>query len=209
MSAQFFERSNNMSAVGKVCTGFSLPYVAKYAASGGTVTYSDGQKLARGVSVSVAPDSSDNNDFYADNVKAESVSGVFTGGTITLTVDGLLPDAEKLIFGLPTASTVSSVSVYEYGDDAVPPYMGIGFIARYMSDGVTTYKVIVLTKCKFNLPTDEAATQEDQIAWQTQSLEASIMRDDTADHNWKYVGVTEYTTEALAEADLKKLLSIT
>ena len=31
-------------AAGRVCTGFSLPYVAKYAASGGTITYSDGQK---------------------------------------------------------------------------------------------------------------------------------------------------------------------
>lgn len=198
-----------MSAVGKVCTGFSLPYVAKYTANGGSVTYSDGQRLARGVSVSVAPESADNNDFYADNVKAESVSGVFTGGTVTLTVDGLLPAAEKLIFGLPTAATVSSVSVYEYGDDATPPYMGIGFIARYMSEGSVSYKVIVLTKCKFNLPTDEAATQEDQIAWQTQALTASIMRDDTTNHNWKYIGVTEYASESAAEADLKKLLNVT
>lgn len=198
-----------MSAVGKVCTGFSLPYVAKYTANGGSVTYSDGQRLARGVSVSVAPESADNNDFYADNVKAESVSGVFTGGTVTLTVDGLLPAAEKLIFGLPTAATVSSVSVYEYGDGATPPYMGIGFIARYMSEGSVSYKVIVLTKCKFNLPTDEAATQEDQIAWQTQALTASIMRDDTTNHNWKYIGVTEYASESAAEADLKKLLNVT
>lgn len=198
-----------MSAVGKVCTGFSLPYVAKYTASGGSVTYSDGQRLARGVSVSVAPESADNNDFYADNVKAESVSGVFTGGTVTLTVDGLLPAAEKLIFGLPTAATVSSVSVYEYGDGATPPYMGIGFIARYMSEGSVSYKVIVLTKCKFNLPTEEAATQEDQIAWQTQALTASIMRDDTTGHNWKYIGATEYASESAAEADLKKILSIT
>ena len=197
-----------MAVAGKVCTGFSLPYVAKYAVNEGTVTYSDGQKLARGVSVSVAPESSDTNDFYADNVKAESVAGTFTGGTATVVVDGLLPAAEKLIFGLPTAATVSSVSVYEYGDNATPPYMGFGFIARYMSDGVTTYKVIVLTKVKFNLPTDEAATQEDQISWQTQSLEATIMRDDSADHNWKMIGVTEYTTEALAEEDLKKLLGI-
>lgn len=198
-----------MSAVGKVCTGFSLPYVAKYTANGGSVTYSDGQRLARGVSVSVAPESADNNDFYADNVKAESVSGVFIGGTVTLTVDGLLPAAEKLIFGLPTAATVSSVSVYEYGDGATPPYMGIGFIASYMSEGSVSYKVIVLTKCKFNLPTDEAATQEDQIAWQTQALTASIMRDDTTNHNWKYIGVTEYASESAAEADLKKLLNVT
>ena len=44
-------------AAGYVTTGFSLPYVAKYAASGTTVTYSNGQKLARGVSATVTPTS--------------------------------------------------------------------------------------------------------------------------------------------------------
>lgn len=196
-------------AAGKVCTGFSLPYVAVYSNSGSTISYASGQKLARGVSVSVAPEVADNNNFYADNVLAESVNGMFTGGTVTLTVDGLLPAAEKLIFGLGNASTVSTVSVYTYGDSATPPYVGIGFIARYMSDGATTYKAVVLTKCKFSLPTEEAATQEDQISWQTTALNATIMRDDSADHVWKYVGATEYTSESAAEADLKKLLSIT
>ncbi len=196
-------------AAGKVCTGFSLPYVAVYSNSGSTISYASGQKLARGVSVSVAPEVADNNNFYADNVLAESVNGMFTGGTVTLTVDGLLPAAEKLIFGLGTASTVSTVSVYSYDDTATPPYVGIGFIARYMSDGVTSYKAVVLTKCKFSLPTEEAATQEDQISWQTTALNATIMRDDSADHVWKYVGATEYSSESAAEADLKKLLSIT
>ena len=196
-------------AAGRVRTGFSLPYVAKYANNNGTITYSSGQQLARGVSVSLAPEVADNNDFYADNVLAESVTGTFTGGTVTLTVDGLLPAAESLIYGISAATTVSTVSVYAYDDDAAPPYVGIGFIARYMSDGATTYKVIVLTKCKFSLPTEEAATQEDQIEWQTQALNATIMRDDSAKHAWKYVAATEYTTESAALVDLKKLLNIT
>ena len=198
-----------MAAAGKVCTGFSLPYVAKYANNNGTITYSSGQQLARGVSVSLAPEVADNNDFYADNVLAESVTGTFTGGTVTLTVDGLLPAAESLIYGISAATTVSTVSVYAYDDDATPPYVGIGFIARYMADGVTSYKVIVLTKCKFSLPTEEAATQEDQIEWQTQALNATIMRDDSAKHAWKYVAATEYASEAAALVDLKKLLNIT
>lgn len=198
-----------MAAAGKVCTGFSLPYVAVYANNQGTISYSSGQKLARGVSVSVAPEVADNNNFYADNVLAESVNGTFTGGTVTLTVDGLLPTAEKLIFGLGTASTVSGVSAYVYGDSATPPYVGIGFIARYMSDGATSYKAVMLTKCKFSLPTEEAATQEDQISWQTQALNATIMRDDSANHVWKVIGATEYASESAAEVDLKKLLGIT
>ena len=92
-----FERRFKMAAAGKVITGFSSPYVAKYSASGGTVTYSDGMRLARGVSVSINPEVGDANPFYADNVEAETVPGTFTGGTATLTVDGLL---EKFSVGV-------------------------------------------------------------------------------------------------------------
>ena len=48
-----------MAAAGRVVTGFSKPYVAKYNVSGSTVTYSDGMKLARGVDVSIEPEVGD------------------------------------------------------------------------------------------------------------------------------------------------------
>jgi len=51
-----------MAAAGRVITGFSKPYVAKYSVVGTTVSYTDGMVLARGVSVALAPTSSDDND---------------------------------------------------------------------------------------------------------------------------------------------------
>ena len=192
-----------MAAAGKVTTGFSLPYVALYAASGGTITYSSGAKLARGVNVSIAPENGSDNKFYADNIVAETDAGKFTGGTLTLTVDGLKPAVRKLIFGLP-ASTGGWTA---YGDDMAVPYVGVGFIARQQSEGTVTYTPIVLAKCKFNLPSDEAATQEEDISWQTETLEADIMRADDANHVWKYLG-DEQSTEAEAEAALKTKLGI-
>lgn len=192
-------------AAGKVCTGFSKPYVARYAASGTTITYSDGQLLARGVDVDIEPETADDNNFYADNVLAESGDKVFTGGTVTLTVDGLFVAAEKLIMGLPTPSTGDWV---EYDDDQSVPYVGIGFIARYMSDGVTSYTPYVLCKCRFNEISTNAATQEDQIDWQTQELTATIYRSDSAKHTWKKLGKTDYATEDAAEAAIKTLFAI-
>lgn len=192
-----------MAAAGKVTTGFSLPYVALYAASGGTITYTSGQKLARGVDVSIAPESGNDNIFYADNIAAETDAGRFTGGTLSLTVDGLLPATRKLIFGLPAATGGWT----EFGDDMSVPYVGVGFIARQQSEGVVTYTPVVLAKCRFTLPTDSAATQEDAIDWQTESLEATILRADDANHVWKYLG-DEETTEAAAEAALKTKLGI-
>ena len=192
-------------AAGKVLTGFSLPYVALYSANGGTVTYSSGQRLARGVSVELEPTVGDNNNFYADNVIAETAGGIMTGGQVTLTVDGLLETAEKLILGLPESDTNDW---YHYGDAMSIPYVGIGFVCRYQSDGVVTYTPVVLTKARFQTPSLSAATQEEDIEWQTQELVADLARDDTASHDWKLVGEAQ-TTEALAEGMIKTMFNIT
>lgn len=182
-------------ANGRVITGFSSPYVATYTVSSGTVTYGTAQVLARGVSASVSIDNADDNNFYADNVVAETAAGTFGSGTLTLTVDGLLTAAEKLIYGLPAESNDWTA----YDDDMSIPYCGVGFVVRYMSAGVTSYVPVLFTKVKFKMAGLSANTQEDAIDWQTQELEASILRDDTAKHAWKYVGAAQ-STEAAAVA---------
>ena len=191
-------------AAGRVLTGFSLPYVAKYTAAGTTVTYSQGQKLARGVSVSIEAEAEDSNIFYADNISAESAPGIFTSGTATITVDGLKLAAEQLIMGIPAADSEGFI---HYGESLEIPYVGIGFICRYMEDGVTSYVPIILTKCRFVTPGIDASTATETIEWQTQELTASLLRDDTSNHDWKLVGGAQ-TTEAAAEAQIKAVFSI-
>lgn len=199
-------------ANGKVITGYSKPYVALYNSNNGAPSYSNGMPLARGVSVSVSSENSDGVNFYADNVTAESAGGVFTGATITLVVDGLKDEARKLIMGLPEPSSVSvdgaDVNVYDYDDRQVIPYVGIGFIVRYMENGVTTYSPTVFTKAAFDVDGIDAATQEESIDFQTTELSATLMRDDTANHTWRRIAVDQ-TTEAEAENVVKALLGIT
>lgn len=191
-------------ANGKVCTGFSMPFVALYSASNGTVTYSGGIPLARGVSVSLDVEGSSDNDFYADNVLAETDTQAFSNGTVTLTVDGLKAAARKLITGVTTTRSVtvdsSSVEFDVYDDAQVIPYVGVGFVARYMEDGVTTYAPIILPKVKFNPEGLEAETQGEEIDWQTAELEGDIMRDDSSAHAWKMVGADQTTEEAAVAA---------
>lgn len=198
-------------ANGKVITGYSKPYVALYSANNGNPIYSSGMPLARGVDVSVSSENSDGTNFYADNVVAESAGGVFTGATITMTIDGLKNDARQLIMGLPapTELTVGSetVNVYEYDDRQVIPYVGIGFVVRYMEMGVTTYSPVVFTKAAFNVDGLEAATQEDEIEFQTSELEATLMRDDSANHIWRRIA-EDQATEAAAENIVKAMLNI-
>ena len=194
-----------MSAAGKVCIGFSKPYVAVYTNSGTTITYSDGRVLARGVDVSIEPETSDDNKFYADNVEAETDAGTFSGGTLSLTVDGLHQDAESLIMGLPAADQSGWIS---YGDSQTVPFVGVGYIAKYMSGGEITYVPTVIPKVVFNQISSSHATSEDSLNFQTQALTAQIKRADDADRSWKYLGEPQ-TTEALAEAAIKTKFGIT
>lgn len=196
--------TNISAAAGRVAIGFSQPYVAVYAASAGVVSYSGGQKLARGVSVSLDVSTTDENIFYADNQAAETAGGVFSDGTVNLTVDGLLLAAHRLIRGLPAADEDGWTPD---GDATVVPYVGIGYITKYMSGGVVVFVPTVICKARFNVPPEDAETQGEEINWQTQELTASILRDDTAAHNWRYLG-QEFATEAAALTALQTKLGI-
>ena len=195
-------------ADGRVITGFSNPYVALYATttstSGVVVTYSSGQALARGVQLQIEPGSGSDNKFYANNIVAEDAGSTFSNGTATITVDGLKAAARKLVFGLPTADSSGWV---KYGNSQSVPFLGFGCIVRYMEDGATTYEPLILPKIKMNTPSTDAATQEEEIDFQTEELTAQIYRDDTDDQNWKWEG-TAQTTEALADAAIKAALNI-
>lgn len=194
-------------ANGKVCTGFSKPYVGEYGNNGSTVTYKNAMPLARGVSVSIQPsDSGDAENFHADNTLAESEAGdTFIGGTITLTVDGLKKAAETMLMGLPTTSD----GWLKYGDDQKRPYVGVGYITRYMEDGKVTYTPTIIRKTKFNNIGSSNATGANKPNFQTQELSGNIVRSDDENHTWKWVSTEEYATEAAAETALRTALGLT
>lgn len=192
-------------AAGRVITGYSKPYVALYTAADGVVTYSSGMELARGVSVEISPDAGSDNNFYANNMVCETASKQFTTGSVSIEVDGLKSAARKLVFGLPTAGSDGWV---KYGDSQQIPYIGFGCVVRYMEDGVTTYEPLILPKIMLNPETKSAATQEEDIDWQTTTLEGNIFRDDTADHAWQWEPETAETTETAAENKIKTALGL-
>ena len=195
-------------ANGRVITGYSLPWVALYANSSGTITYSGGIPLARGVSVAFNI-SGGGNDFYADNVMAEAGAGTFTGGTVTLTVDGMKDAARKLISGQTATKSYGSQNAVTFDssdDTAAAPYVGIGFVVRYQEAGEVSYDAVVLTKARFNVEGLDAKTQEENVEYQTASLEAKLMRDDSSAHIWKLIK-TGCETEAEAVAAYKAVLT--
>lgn len=188
-------------ANGKVITGYSMPIVAKYTFSNNTISYTDAMPLARGVEVSMEVETGDATNFYADNTIAEAVAGQFNGATATLTVDGLKDAARDLIAGITTKGTITvgdkTVATAVYDDLQVIPYVGIGFVVRYMENGVTTYAPVILPKAQFSPEGLDAATQGESVEFQTTELQATVMRADDANHSWKVVAADQ-TTEAAA-----------
>lgn len=190
-------------ANGKVITGYSCPIVAKYSFSSNTISYSNVMALARGVEVQMEVEIGDATNFYADNTIAEAVAGQFNGATATFTVDGLKDAARNMIAGLVTSGSItvgsSTVATKVYDDLQVIPYVGIGFVVRYMENGVTTYAPIILPKAQFSPESLEASTQGEEVEFQTTELVATIMRADDAAHSWKVIA-EDQTTEANALA---------
>lgn len=190
-------------ANGKVITGYSQPIVAKYTYSSNTISYSNVMPLARGVEVQMEVEIGDATNFFADNTIAEAVAGQFNGATATLTVDGLKDAARDLIAGLVTSKTIiansSTVTAKVYDDLQVIPYVGIGFVVRYMENGVTTYAPVILPKAQFSPESLNAATQGESVEFQTTELQATVMRADDANHSWKVVA-EDQATEAAAVA---------
>lgn len=196
-----------------VTTGFRNIYVAKYSNEDTTVTYTGFQKLARARGFSLDVGTSDDNQYFADDALAETESGAsFASGTLELTVDGLTGEEEALLFGIDTSSSTVQVSEkpvteVRFGDSLKPPFMGVAGIKRYQLNGVVTYRPIVLPKVQFTLGTDEAETGEDTINWQDQTINANIMRDDTAEHNWKRMPKDNFATLAEAIAYIEAILN--
>ncbi len=201
------------NANGRVVTGFSHPVVAKYDYSGSEVAYSQGMVLARGVSVKLSVNTSESNDFYADNGLAETESGEFSGGTANLVVDGMHPKAEQLVLGLPEPEQITygesqTTKVTKYGAAAKAPYVGIGYVTEYTSGGKKIYVPTILRKGKFQQPSSNAKTREKGSEWQTQELTADVLRDDTAAADWKWIG-EDQTTETAAIEVLEGIMNVT
>lgn len=197
-------------AAGKVITGYSQPIVAKYTYSSNTISYTNVTPLARGVEVQMEVEIGDATNFFADNTIAEAVAGQFNGATATLTVDGLKDTARNLIAGLVTSKQIpvgtSTVNAKVYDDLQVIPYVGIGFVVRYMENGVTTYAPVILPKAQFSPESLNAATQGESVEFQTTELTATVMRADDANHSWKVVA-EDQTTEAAAVAVINAYFS--
>lgn len=194
--------------------GLSKPMYAIYTNNGTTVTYSSGGVVGKAVSLDMSLDGGDTNILYADNGAAESANS-FGGGTLTLNTDDLLPEpmaailgvSESTITGVEGVSTVGAKWL-TFNDDQETPYVGFGAIGKKQINNQTKWVAIIYPKIQFQNLGDALTTQGETIEWQTPEITATLMRDDTAKHEWRRMS-TPLDSEAEAEALIKNFLNIT
>lgn len=187
--------------------GLAKPYYAKYSASNGVVTYSDGSVLGRAVEAQIELEDTEAVVLYADNVAAESVAS-FSTGTLTLTIDELSVAKAGDILGItPTQVTTPSGTAISFVSGQAIPYLGLGMIVNKVSNNTNVYMGLILNKIQFRIPAGDYTTMGETIEFQTAELEATIMKDDTANGVWQEWG--EFTSFADAETWVKGKLNIT
>lgn len=192
--------------------GLSKPYFAKYSNTGSTVTYSEGALIGKAVELSIELEEGDDNILYADNGPAESAN-TFSGGSLTLTTDDLLPDVMMKVLGVKE-ETITSKDIktetpkwYNWDDDQNTPYLGFGAIVKVQNNNVIGYQAVILPKIKLNNPSDTFTTQGETIEFGTPEISGTILRSDGEKHTWKKVS-SVMNSEADAEAAIKQFLSI-
>lgn len=189
-----------MSVNGRIITGFSNP---RFSVLGETTRTC--MPIARGVDVTITPTFGDDIIFYADNGVAETCTGSFKNGTVTLNVDGMHATVEDILLG-HTAPTQPETWEAMKTTDTIP-YVAVGFVCRFVSEGTTSYVPVILPKCKFKNPNTSAKTQGENLEFQQQALEATFY--ENADHIWKLVDTATYSDEAAAVTALEtKIITV-
>lgn len=192
--------------------GASRPYYAIYNPNNGAPTYTGGGIMGALVEFNFELESTDNNNFYADNKVKESQRR-FTNGTVSVTPDDLSQEVSADMLGIaPTPITgiegITDEDATEliWDDDQDSPYLGVGLIQKKQVDSQNRWRAIVLAKVIFDIPGDAAVTEGEEIDWQTTELVGSILRDDSVKHRWKYEAT--FTTETQADIYLRARLNI-
>ena|SRR5699024_4726911 len=143
-------------------------------------TYSEVKPFAPAItaSVSTAQNSATQ---YADNGPIAVVTQIGET-TLTLTVDEIPQEVLADVLGQELKN-----GVIAYKQDAVPPYLALGFVGNKVND---EKRMVWLTKGRFSIPSDEWNTKTDSPEFQNQEIEGTFIRRDY-DRVFKIVGDTD------------------
>ncbi len=174
--------------------GLKHPVYALYSDTTGSPVYTNGAVIAKAMSAKIAINKN-NEILYADD-DIDEIDQSFISGTETLGLNEFPHEVQAVLLG----HTVTNGEMTANMND-VSPYVGHGFYGRIKRNNLNKWRAIWFKKVQFAEPNDETETQGEKIAFQTPSIEGTIMKDINGD--WKSEEIFDTEADAIAWLDGK------
>lgn len=173
--------------------------VAKYVNTNGVITYTDRQTAGDAMTANLEMRFAEGR-LYAESTLAEFMRKA-TGGSISLGVK-YLPDAvQKLMFGSREETrTVNTKAIKSLilGAKTNSAYVGVGFYAPDMIDGVEKFTCVKVCKSLFGPPSMTLQTAGENIQFNTPNTTGEFLADDSADQDMLEVAICDTEADAIA-----------
>lgn len=155
--------------------GLSNPWIAELDEKEGK--YRNAFKCNKAINTSVTPNFNEGK-LYGDNRLAEALKE-FKDANVSLVVDQMPIQAPKVMFGHEVGESGEEIS--RTGDSS--RFVGYGFIATEMYEGVKRFRACLLLKVKFVEGEESYETQGESIAFKTPTLNGTAMG--TMKNEWR------------------------
>ena len=184
-------------------------YCAKYVNTAGSISYTSPQQVGDAMTANIEVRYAEGR-LYAESTLAEYMRKA-VGGTISLGIKYIKDSAQQLMFGsrtksrnisyTPTGSTtsttVSATSLVLGGQDE-GTYVGVGFYAPDMVDGVKKYTCVLVKKALFGPPSMSLQTAGENIQFNTPVTSGEFLADDSNSQDLFEVAVVDDENAAIA-----------
>lgn len=185
-------------------------YVATLSETGSNISYTNGKKVSKAVSLSESR-SYDEAKLYADDGLADSVKAL-SELALTMVPDGLTPEEESALIGktLNASLTIGEgtlTNAYTTGDNDEGSAVGFGCYVQERIAGVASYKAIIYPKVKF-APSDsvEYSTRGESTEFVTTEYSGKAYKPDVPPKD--YIIEVPCTTENEAEGIIRAVLAV-
>lgn len=181
---------------------------AKYVNSSGTITYTNAQAVGDAMTAQLELRFAEGR-LYAESTLAEYMRKA-VGGTISLGVKYVKTAAQQLMLGSRAktksvtyvnssgTTTTASVSSLALGGKDEGVYVGIGFYAPDMIDGVKKYTAVFIAKCLFGPPSMSLQTAGESIVFNTPTITGDCLASDATTQDIFEVATCDSEEEAVA-----------
>lgn len=181
----------------------------KYVNSSGTISYTDVVKVGDAMAANLELRYAEGR-LYAESSLAEYLKKA-VGGSISLGVKYIPKAAQKLLFGSrentrsvsfkpvdSTTTTTASVVGLAFGALSRSKYVGVGFYAPDMIDGVQKFTCVKIAKAMFGPPSMALRTAGEKFQFNTPTTSGEFMADDSSDQDMIEIAIVDDENEALA-----------